>query len=181
MAKDKTVTKSKPPGSHVNVLVIVDAETLVSRSAHISHSPDAPTIVNSEYLYFITPRDDEPLGRNDGHVDLAANLGNHIRIRGNALALRGEHIVLFHGIAHESAEVISPFELVLQANVTVPTPSSDNLLHPSSRSINDHYWQSEVLTRGVVACDLDFMILDKVCAVLGYFRSRLQISISGFG
>ena len=181
MAKDKSVTKAEPPDSHVTVLVIVDAETLMSRSAHISHSEDAPTIVNGEHLYVMTPRDEEPLGRNDGHLDLAVNPGNHIHIRGNALALRGEHIVLFHGIAQESAEVVSPFELVLRANVTVPMPSFDNLLHASSQSIDDHFWQSEVLARGVVACDLNFMVLDKACAVLGYFRSRLQISISGFG
>lgn len=181
MPKHGSVTKADHPDSHVAVLVIVDVETLLSRSADISQSQDAPTIVDGEHIYVLSARDNEPLGRNDGHLALAVAPGAHIHLRANALALRGEHIVLFHGIAQESADVISPFELVRRENLTIPTPNFDNLLHADSQSIDDHFWRSEVLVDGIVVCDLNFMVLDKACAVLGYFQSSLQISISEFG
>jgi len=179
MPKDRSVTEEERPDSHVAVLVIVDVETLLARSPDASRSFDAPTRVDGGHLYVMAARDDGPLGRNDGRLELAVNPGDHLRIRGNALALRGEHIVLFHGMAQESVDVLSPFELVLREKLTVPIPNFDDLLQPSGQSIDDQFWQSQVLGHGVVACDLDFMVLDKSCAVLGFFRWRLEIAISG--
>ena len=177
MPKEKSITKNEGQGSHVAVLIIVDAETLLSRASSVSLSADAPTLVDSEHLYVMSARNDGPLGRNDGHLDLTTSPGNQINMRGAALALRGEHIVFFHTLAHENADVLSPFELVLRGNLPVPTPTFDNLLQLSSQKCDDHYWQSQVLVPGVAACKLDFMVLDKACAILGYFRSHLQIAI----
>ncbi|MDA9398641.1 AidA/PixA family protein [Bradyrhizobium sp. CCBAU 45389] len=179
MAKDRPSTKSQRSESHVAVLIIVDAETLLSRYPNVSLSPDAPVRVDSEHLYVLAARDGGPLGSNDGHLDLAVRPGVHLRIRGNALALRGEHIVVFYGIAQEHADVLSPFELVQRRALTVATPNFENLLQPGNQSIDDHFWQSQVLADGVAACDLNFMVLNKACLVLGYFRWRLQINISG--
>ena len=181
MPKDRSPAKTERSESHVAVLVIVDAETLLSRYPHASLSSDTPTLVDGAHLYVLAARDIGPLGRNDGHLDLAGRPGVHLRIRGNALALRGEHIVLLHRMAQDNADVLSPFELVLREALTVPTPNADSLLEPGSQGINDHFWRSQVLAHGEAACDLDFIVLDKDCAILGYFRWRLQISISGLG
>ncbi|RTE87979.1 hypothetical protein D6B98_38625 [Bradyrhizobium sp. LVM 105] len=78
-----------------------------------------------------------------------------------------------YGIAQEHADVLSPFELVLRRASTVATPNFD-LLQPGNQSIDDHFWQSQVLADGVAACDLNFMVLNKACLVLGYFRGRCR-------
>lgn len=177
MAKDTSINKKEDFDSHVAVLIIVDVETLLSRYPDLSLLADAPTVIDNEHLYVISARNDGPLGRNDGHLDLAVSPGTHIHIRGNALALRGEHIVLFHGITLDNADVLSPFELVLHGNVSLPTPNFDNLLQLGSQKSEDHYWRSKVLAPGVVGCEVDFMVLDKACAVLGFFQSRLQLGL----
>ncbi|WP_050385988.1 AidA/PixA family protein [Bradyrhizobium pachyrhizi] len=179
MAQKRSSTKRQRSESHVAVLIIVDAETLLSRYPNISLSPDAPVRIDSEHIYVLATRDGGPLGTNDGHLDLAVTPGVHLRIRGNALALRGEHIVAFYGIAQEHAGVLSPFEFVLRQALTVATPNFENLLQPSNQSIDDHFWQSQVLADGVAPCDLNFMVLNKACSALGYFRWRLQINVAG--
>ncbi|WP_445215916.1 AidA/PixA family protein [Bradyrhizobium sp. Pa8] len=179
MAKERRSTKRECSESHVAVLLIVDAETLLSRYSNVSLSPDAPVPIDSEHLYVLAARDGGPLGSNDGHLDLVVTPGVHLRIRGNALALRGEHIVVLYGIAQEHADVLSLFELVQRPALTVATPNFEKLLQPGNQRIDDYFWQSRVLADGVAPCDLNFMVLNKACSVLGYFRWRLQINVAG--
>ncbi len=162
---------------HITVLIVVDVETLLSSHADSTMTSEDPAIADYVHFYVLTVRDGEPLGRNDARIDLDAKPGDHIRIRAISLALRGEHSVLLHGIAHEQSDVLSPFDLVLPGALTVATPNADNLLEPGRQSIDDHFWQSQVAASGLAECELDFMVLDTACAVAGYFQYHLQIGI----
>ena len=163
--------------SPITVLIVVDVETLLSRYAD-STTSEATVVADSIHFYVLASCDDEPLGRNDARIDLAAKPGDYIRIRAISLALRGEHSVLLHSIAHAQSEILAPFDLVLPGALTVATPNADNLLEPGRQSIDDHFWQSQVVASGIAECDLDFMVVDTACALAGYFRYHLQIGIA---
>lgn len=177
----KATRESDDSDHHVAALLIIDVVTPLSRRHDGNFSPEAPAFVDNIHIYVLTARDGEPLGANDARLDLTAEPGDHVRIRAIPLALRGEHSVLLDGITHADAEVLSPFDLVLRGALTVATPNADNLLEPGGQSIDDYFWQSQVLAPGIAACTLEFVVWDKSSAVCGYFQCHLQINILGLG
>jgi hypothetical protein len=178
MSTDKTVKEKETSGRHIDVLVIVDAATLLSRYPDASLTADKPTTIDGELIYVMAAGHGELLGRNDSHLDLTVPVGDDIHVRGNALALNGEHSVLFYDLTSIDADAVSAFSLEQTHGLTVPIPKADNLLQPDNQSVDDHFWRTQVLAHGTAACDLCFMVLDRGCTVLGYFRWNLQISTS---
>ncbi|MDN7183359.1 inclusion body family protein [Caballeronia sp. SEWSISQ10-4 2] len=178
MSTEKTVKEKETSGRHIDVLVIVDAATLLSRYPGVGLSADTPTSIDGELIYVMAAGHVELLGRNDSHLDLIVPVGDDIHVRGNALALSGEHGVLFYDITLLDTDIVSAFRLDQVHGLTVPIPRADNLLQPDNQSVDDHFWRTQVLAHGTAACDLYFMVLDRGCTILGYFRWNLQIGTS---
>lgn len=164
------------PGLRCDVLVIVDAVTLLSAYPDASRDPDAPTVIDGRHLYVVSPGDAAQLGHNDSRLFAGLSPGDQLRLRETALALRAEVGVLFVRFGLKDTGIVTPFELEVRDAAT-PVPDADDLLHPPCRPMKDHYWRSDVLAAGATACTADFAVFDRDGAVSGYFRWETSIGI----
>jgi hypothetical protein len=178
MPNDKIIKQQENSSDQIDVLVVVDAETLLARYPDANHSPDSPISIEGEFMHILTAGHGESLGRNDSQLHLNANLGDFVHIRGTTLALRGEHIALFYGITQSNTRVMSPAALVVRDNLNLPVPNADSPLQLDKQNAQDHFWRCQLLTHGIELSELCFMIVNQSCAVQGYFRWNLEIRAS---
>ncbi|WP_175952419.1 AidA/PixA family protein [Burkholderia sp. BCC0405] len=165
------------PGLRCDVLVIVDAVTLLSAYPEASRNPDAPTAIDGRHLYVVSPGDTAQLGHNDSRLFTGLSPGDQLHLRETALALRAEASVLFVRFALKDAGIVTPIEPEVRDAAT-PVPVADDLLHPSCQPMKDHYWRSDVLAAGATTCTADFAVFDRDGAVSGYFRWETSIEIA---
>jgi hypothetical protein len=107
---------------------------------------------------------------------LASN-GKDFHIRGRTVSLLAEHSVVFYEMSVGNAGVLSPPELVVHANLTVPAPNPESPNQPGSHTADDHYWHCTQLAAGVAACELQFMLINKNCEALGYFSWSVNVKL----
>src|ERR1700733_3613287 len=113
MPSPKSATEQEISGRHADILIIIDTATLLSFHPDASLSADTPTHIDDAFIYVMNTRDGRLLGRNDGHFDLVATVDDAIHIRENAVALRGEHSVLFHDVKPVDADILSAPSLIV--------------------------------------------------------------------
>jgi hypothetical protein len=167
-----------PPSSNAatphNVLLIVDAESLLSRYPQPSLEPQNPTEIEEGFVLAIGATIN---GINDSIITLPANTENTFHIRGRTISLLAEHSVVFYDISIGDAGVLSVPELVVHDNLTVPAPDPANPTQPGSQQADDHYWHCTPLATGLEACELSFMLIDKNCEALGYFCWAVDVNL----
>jgi hypothetical protein len=160
----------KSPSSSVttanNILLIVDAESLLSHYTQPSLKPQLPTVIEDGFIFAIGGLKNTI---NDSNMTLNADNGTTFHIRGRTVSLLAEHSVVFYEISVGDAGVLSSPKLVVHGNLTVPAPDPENPTEPGSHQADDHYWECTRLSSGVEACELNFMLINTSCEALGYF------------
>ncbi|KVV45832.1 inclusion body protein [Burkholderia territorii] len=165
-------------GLRCDMLVIVDAVTLLSAYPNASRDADAPTMIDGRHIYIVSAGDTGPLGHDGSWLFAGLSSGDQIHLRETALALRAEVSVLFVGFELKDAGIVAPIQAEVR-DATMPIPDVDDLLHPSCRPMKDHVWRSEVLAAGATTCTADFVVLDRDGTVSSYFRWKTSIEIAG--
>ncbi|MFJ7282114.1 AidA/PixA family protein [Pseudomonas sp. NPDC099000] len=172
----------KPPSSSVatahNVLLVVDAESLLLRYPDPSLEPENPTSIADGFIFAINGSLTPQSTINDSSITLTLGTGSTFHIRSRTVSLLAEHSVVFYGMSAGDAGVLSTPELVVKEDLTVPAPDPENPTVPGSHSADDHYWQCTQLATGVEACELSFMLIDKSCEALGYFRWAVDVKLT---
>ena len=153
-----------------NVLLIVDAESLLSRYPQPSLESQNPTVIEQGFIFVISGTKTTKSTTNDSIVTLAASNGKNFHIRGRTVSLLAEHSVVFYDMSVGDAGVLSTPELVVHGNLTVPAPDPANPTQPGSHTADDHYWHCTQLATGVEACELNFMLINKSCEVIGVLQ-----------
>ena len=161
-----------------NVLLIVDAESLLSHYPQPSREPKKPTEIEEGFIFAISGTKTTQSTTNDSLMTLAASNGKDFHIRGRTVSLLAEHSVVFYEMSVGDAGVLSTPELVVHANLTVPAPDPENPTQPGSHTTDDHYWHCTQLTAGVEACVLKFMLINKNCEPLGYFSWAVEVKLA---
>ncbi|MGW8465179.1 AidA/PixA family protein [Pseudomonas sp. CLCA07] len=168
----------KSPSSSVatanNVLLIVDAESLLSRYPQPSLKPQLPTVIEDGFIFFIGGMQST---NNDSNMTLNADNGTTFHIRGRTVSLLAEHSVVFYEMSVGDAGVLSAPKLVVHGNLTVPAPDPANPTEPGNHVADDHYWECTRLSSGVEACELNFMLINKSCEALGYFSWAVDVKL----
>ena len=160
-----------------NVLLIVDAESLLSRYPQPSLEPQNPTSIEEGFIFSISGAKPTKSIINDSLMTLIASNGKSFQIRGRTVSLLAEHSVVFYGMSVGDAGVLSPPELAVHPNLTVPAPNPENPTQPGSHTADDHYWHCTQLAAGVAACELQFMLINKNCEALGYFSWSVDVKL----
>jgi hypothetical protein len=160
-----------------NVLLIVDAESLLSRYPQPSLEPETPTRIEEGFIFAISGTQTPQSTTNDRLMTFLASNGKDFHIRGRTVSLLAEHSVVFYEMSVGNAGVLSPPELVVHANLTVPAPDPENPTQPGSHTADDHYWHCTQLAAGVAACELQFMLINKNCEALGYFSWSVDVKL----
>jgi len=168
----------KSPSSSVattsNVLLIVDAESLLSRYPQPSLKPQLPTVIEDGFIFAIGGHKSTT---NDSNITLTVDDGATFHIRGRTVSLLAEHSVIFYEMSVGDAGALSAPKLVVHGNLTVPAPDPANPTEPGNHVIADHYWECKRLSSGVAACELNFMLINKSCEALGYFSWTLEVKL----
>ena len=161
-----------------NVLLIVDAESLLSRYPQPSLESQNPTVIEDGFIFPVTSSTTTQSAENDSKITLTASNEKVFHIRGRTVSLLTEHTVVFHDLTVDDAGVLSPPKLIVHSDQTVPAPDPANPTQPGSHSADDHYWECSQLSAGVTACELNFMLINQRCEVLGYFSWKTEVTLS---
>ncbi|RON57134.1 AidA/PixA family protein [Pseudomonas frederiksbergensis] len=172
----------KSPSSSVaaanNVLLIVDAESLLEKYPTPSMEAEKPTTISDGFIFVASGSSSEKNAKNDSKLTLTASNGKTFHIRGRTVSLIAEHSVVFYDMAVGDTKVLSPPKLQVSSDLTVPAPNPENPTQPGSHQADDHYWECTHLTPGVAACELSFMLVNQNCEVVGYFRWEVEVKLS---
>ncbi|NMN77041.1 MULTISPECIES: AidA/PixA family protein [Pseudomonas] len=162
-----------------SVLLIVDAESLLSRYPQPSLDPQKPTVIEDGFIFGISATSAAENIKNDSKITLTTNNGKVFHIRGRTVSLLAEHSVVFHNITVDDTGILSPPKLIVHGDQTVPAPDPANPNQPGSHKADDHYWEcSPQLSTGVATCELSFMLINQRCEALGYFSWKTEVTLS---
>lgn len=161
-----------------NVLLIVDAESLLAKYPTPSLEADNPTSISNGFIFIASENKNENNVENDSILKLFADNEKAFRLRGRTVSLLAEHSVVFYDFAVVDTLVITPPKLVVHSDLTVPALDPANPTQPGSHKADDHYWEYSQLTAGVAACELSFMLVDQRCEVVGYFSWEVEVTLS---
>src|SRR5476649_594394 len=174
----------KSPSSSVatanNVLLVVDAESLLAKYPTPSLEAENPTTISDGFIVVINGVHAAQSIKNDSQLTLTASNGKTFHIRGRTVSLIAEHSVVFYDMAVGDTQALSPPKLVVHAGLTVPAPDATNPTQPGSHQADDHYWECSQLSPGVADCELSFMLVDKSCEVVGYFSWKVEAKLSAW-
>lgn len=172
----------KSPSSSVatanNVLLVVDAESLLSKYPTPSLDAENPTPIADGFVFVINGSTTPQSTKNDSSITLTIGIGSTSHIRSRTVSLLAEHSVVFYEMSVGDAGVLSTPELVVKEKLSVPAPDPENPIEPGSHTADDHYWQCTQLAAGVEVCELNFMLIDKSCEALGYFRWAVEVKVT---
>ncbi|HCS45796.1 MAG TPA: hypothetical protein DIW52_23740 [Pseudomonas sp.] len=177
MTSEPIKSPSSSTATANNALLIVDAESLLSRYPQPSLESQSPTVIEQGLVFFISSSATAKNDESDSFVTLSARYGKTFHIRSRTVSLLAEHSVVLYDMAIGDAGVLSTPELVVQDSLTVPSPDPANPTQPSSHQADDHYWRCSQLATGVEACELSFMLVDKNCEALGYFSWAVEVKL----
>lgn len=164
------------PGQHDDVLVIVDAATLLAAHPDVSLDADAPTPIDGRHVYVMNAGDAQQIGRNDSRIVAKLSTGDELHLRESALSLRAEVSVVFYRFTLADGSVITPLEAVAR-HATLSVPNPDDLLQPKTQKTGGHFWRGEVLAVGSTTCEADFIVVGNDEKIRGYFRWEISIDI----
>ncbi|MEO6678713.1 MAG: AidA/PixA family protein [Pseudomonas sp.] len=169
----------KSPSSSIatpnNILLVVDAESLLAKYPTPSLEAENPTTISDGFIFVASG---SKTVKNDSKLTLAATNGKTFHIRGRTVSLIAEHSVVFYDIAVDDSQVLSPPKLQVSSGLTVPAPDPENPTQPGSHLADDHYWECSHLSPGVAACELSFMLVNQGCEVVGYFSWAVEVTLS---
>jgi hypothetical protein len=160
-----------------NVLLIVDAESLLSRYPQPSLEPQSPTVIEQGLVFFISSNAITKNTESDSYLTLSTHNAKTFHIRSRTVSLLAEHSVVLYDLAVGDAGVLSTPELIVHDRLKVPSPDIANPTQPASHEADDHYWQCSQLVAGVESCELSFMLVDKNCKALGYFSWAVEVKL----
>ncbi|MGF6114091.1 AidA/PixA family protein [Pseudomonas frederiksbergensis] len=172
----------KSPSSSVatanNVLLIVDAESLLAKYPTPSLEAENPTSVSDGFIFAVVGKAPKKPAINDSLLKLTVSNGKTFHIRGRTVSLLAENNVVFYNMTVGDTQVLSLPTLVVHTGLTVPAPDPTNPTQPGSHQADDHYWEFSQLTAGVATCELSFMLVNQRCEAVGYFSWAVEVKFS---
>jgi len=162
-----------------NVLLIVDAESLLSRYPNPSQDAQVPTPISDGFIFFAVGDHSKEIVINDSKVILPVDIGRHIHFRGRTVSLIAEYSVVFYSMTVDSDSVLSAPALEVHENLSVPAPNPENPSEPGGHQAHDHFWTCDSKTPGVAQCEVSFMLVNQRCEAVGYFVWAVEMQVTG--
>jgi len=176
MSTDKPASPEEKSEAATNVLLIVDAETVLSHYPEPSQAPDEPTPIGDGFIFALGGAHLMSDG-NSRHLKLRADNGQTFHIRSRDIALLAEHSVVFYQLIAGDTGVLSTPQLIVNSDQRQPVLNKEDLTQPISQNADDHFWQCRPLAAGIGSCELRFMLVDSECKVLGYYSWKADIEL----
>ncbi|QHC94445.1 hypothetical protein PspR84_07245 [Pseudomonas sp. R84] len=161
-----------------NVLLIVDAESVLTRYPNPSLDAAAPTSITDGFIFFAIGNNSKEIAINDSTITVPVEIGRDLHVRGRSVSLIAEHSMVVYRMTVADSGVLSEPNLQIHTNLTVPAPNPDDPTTPGSRQADDHFWTCTPKKPGDVQCELSFMLVNQQCEVVGYFHWTLGLKIT---
>ncbi|MFJ7313172.1 AidA/PixA family protein [Pseudomonas sp. NPDC098747] len=161
-----------------NVLLIIDAESVLARYPKPSMDVTQPTSITNDLVFFITGHNSQKIVVNDSHIKLPVEIGRNLHFRARSISLIAEHSVVVYSMTVGNSAVMTPPRLEVHPGLTVPAPDPVNPTKPGSHKADDHYWVCKATTSGTAQCELNFMLINQQCEAKGYFVWPVGIEIT---
>jgi hypothetical protein len=154
-------------GNIIDVLIAVDAESLVANLAPGSAS--APTPVTSDAIYMMVRSGNAVFGQGSKELKLSARTLDVIRWRMTSLSFNAGYFgLLYKFFALSGNPLIStPEPLLAQVNAPLPDPAHPTV--PRTQTLQTYFWNCNVLAQGEVTYAFQFMICDRAGQPCGYY------------
>lgn len=154
-------------GKIIDVLAVIDADTIVARYGE-NADPGDPAEIAEKDLVRVIVQTDNVGGGSPGSPLIKVTAADVIRWRESSLSLNTDCSAVCYEVAATSAT--KPEALV----VTVDTPVADpeDPLAPEFQSIRSHLWDCMAEKTASVTYSLKFVIMDKKGRALGYYLWR---------
>ncbi|MCU1750572.1 inclusion body family protein [Pseudomonas sp. 6D_7.1_Bac1] len=179
MSTDTSASPSPTTEQATNVLLIVDAETLLTRYPKPSLDPQNPTVIEDGFIFTVGATQGPTPAAKGTCLELAENSAKTFHLRGRTVGLHAEHSVVFYDLSVGDARVLSQPQLVVHNGLTLPAPNPETPTEPVAVKADDHYWHCQQLSTGVEQCELSFMLVNSSCEALGYFSWTVGVKLSG--
>jgi hypothetical protein len=161
-----------------NVMLIVDAESVLARYPNPSLDAAAPTSITDGFIFFAIGNNPKEIVTNDSTITIQVEIGRDLHVRGRSVSLIAEHSVVVYRMAVADSGVLCEPNLQIHTDLTVPAPNPDDPTTPGSRKADDHFWTCTPKKPGEVQCELSFMLVNQQCEVVGYFHWKLGLKIT---
>lgn len=161
-----------------NVLLIIDAESVLARYPTPSMDATKPTSITDGFVFLATGDSSKKIAVNDSIIKLPVEMGRDLHFRARSISLIAEHSVVVYSMTVDNSTVITPPKLEVHPGLTVPAPDPTHPTKPGSHKADDHYWVCKATTSGTAQCELSFMLVNQQCEAKGYFVWSFGIELS---
>ncbi|MEN5314490.1 AidA/PixA family protein [Pseudomonas koreensis] len=161
-----------------NVLLIVDAESLLSRYPTPSQDPETPTDIDDGLIFFAMGGKSKEIVTNDSKTKVIVEMDRDIHFRARSVSLIAEHSVVAYRMTVDDSSIMSAPQLQVHMGLTVPAPNPESPSEPGSRKADDHFWTCTPKTPGTAQCELGFMLVNQQCEVMGFFQWQIGIELT---
>lgn len=163
----------------IDVLIVIDAETILEKFPDQGLDPLNPVQVTDADLIFMTTKEDNKIKGSEGNeLTVKARTLDVIRWRETTLSLNAAFSsILYQFVFSEGKELISKPEPLL-ITVDSPLPNDEDPTKPTTQNIQNYFWNSTVKHGGHATYHFNFMILDRDGKILGYYFWDPFIQIS---
>ncbi|WP_426205590.1 AidA/PixA family protein [Pseudomonas sp. TWP3-1] len=160
-----------------NVLLVIDAESVLTGYPDPSADAANPTSITDEFIFIITAANSKKIATNDSNVTLTVEIDRDLHFRSRSISLIAEHSVAVYNMTTDDSAVLSEPKLEVHQDLTVPAPDHTNPTVPASHRADDHFWVCTPKTFGTAQCALNFMLVNQQCEAVGYFRCQVAVEL----
>ncbi|MFJ2712451.1 AidA/PixA family protein [Pseudomonas sp. NPDC087346] len=160
-----------------NILLIIDAESLLTHYPSPSQDAAKPTGISDGFIFFAAGNTSKEIVINDSKITLPVDIGQLIHLRGRTVSLITDHSAVIYGMTVDNSGILSNPALEVHTGLTVPAPNPQSPTEPSSHKADDHFWACTTKKPGTVKCELSFMLVNQQCEAVGYFHWTTEIVI----
>ncbi|MGC7100221.1 inclusion body family protein [Amycolatopsis lurida] len=161
----------------INVLIVIDAETIIANFGKNNDSNNPKFIPDSSSLIYMTTRQNQIGSTPGSELTINASPTDIIRWRETTLSLNSEYTSILYKFHASSGQDLIDTPVAKSATLTEPLPNSKDPLNPTTQKINSYYWECEVAKTGSVTYNFSFMILNRSGQKQGYYYWDPYINI----
>lgn len=178
MTSEPITSPSSTVDSAQNVLLIVDAESLLAHYPTPSQDPANPTDIADGFIFFATGNNSKEIVTNDSATKVLVVMDRDVHFRVRSVSLIAEHSVVACRMTVDDSSVLTVPKLEIHTGLTVPAPNPESPAVPGSRKADDHFWACTPKTPGTAQCGLMFMLVNQQCEVAGYFQWQVGVELT---
>ncbi|RON90154.1 AidA/PixA family protein [Pseudomonas fluorescens] len=178
MTSEPITSPSSTVDSAQNMLLIVDAESLLAHYPTPSQDPAKPTDIADGFIFFATGNNSNKIVTNDSTTKIMVVTGREIHFRVRSVSLIAEHSVVAYRLTVDNSSILSAPQLQVHTGLTVPAPNPETPSVPGSHKADDHFWTCTPKTPGTAQCEMGFMLVNQQCEVAGFFHWKVKAQVT---